>query len=737
MSAETGAASWMNSIGETIDSRLIRLFAVGLGAVALLTIATAWLSIARIEWQISSDREVHADAYRSLLLLDGIASDAVQELFAYLISGEVGELDDFRSMSSTFNQEAIRYASLADLASPESSTQFDAFGQVHASWSDSMRLADTLVLEYRTTGAVSAASFAQYEALIDALFKELDRLSEHGFAQDALARAQRDRVLDESKRLLAVVAGVSVLALIAIGTFVTRRVIDYARRIQEQGDELEILAVALDSTTAGFCYSPASGDRELVYANAALCAMTGYTRDELIGQNCRVFQGEDTDPKQVAEMREAISAGREVGATVKNYRKNGEAFWNQLLISPVRDRMGRLTHFVGAMHDVTERIDLGDQLLRSQKLEAVGQLAGGVAHDFNNYLTVINGNAELIKNGSDDGELQEHAQQILEAGERSAELTRQLLAFSRRQLLVPKILDLNRVVLDLDPLLRRTLGENIRLETVTAGGLGMVNADQARIEQVLLNLVVNARDAMPEGGEITIETANVFLDSEYVERVGRASEGRHVMIAVTDSGHGIPDDILDRIFDPFFTTKTSEASGLGLSTVIGVVEQSGGSVRVYSELGAGTTFKVYLPRVSGEEMRSLVPPPEASVGLDGRVLVVDDKPMVLEITCQMVRSLGLEAIAARDAEEALEIARAGTPFDLLLTDVMLPNMNGPDLAAAMVAESPALKVLYMSGYTENGIIHTGRLDEGIHFLQKPFSGRDLSQKVTALLASPD
>ncbi len=714
----------------------VRLMVIGFVLTTLTIAVIALISFRRIENELATDSDQQADAFSVLLGLDGIVNDSVQELFAYLVSGEVDELDEYREMAGTFNEESIRYASLSQLATAGREADLASLNEVQEEWTRSFAQAQTMVGEYQDSGAVSNDAFLRFETTLDSVTTKLDKLVEGERIRDAAARAKRDRIIGESESLLLATGLISTLAIAILGTFLTRHIARHIAMINATKRDLHLLEVAMNATNVGFCFASAEGDQPLIFVNNAMVEMTGYERNELVGKNCRILQGPDTDPEHVARLRKAIAAGEQVAVTIRNYRKSGDSYWNELLIAPVRDKAGNLTHFVGVSNNVTGRVDAESQLLRAQKLDAVGQLAGGIAHDFNNYLTVICANAELIERLGAEPPILALSKQILAAGERSAELTRHLLAFSRRQVLVPEVLDLNRVILDMDPLLRRTLGDNTSLETVTAGGLGMVTADRARAEQVILNLVVNARDAQPDGGRITIETGNVFLDAEYADRVPGTHAGRFVMIAVSDDGPGISSEVLHQIYDPFFTTKGHGSSGLGLSTAMGIVQQSGGLLRVYTEEGAGTTFKVYLPQVRGEAQTKIAPPQDVPQEFEGRVLVVDDQAMVLEVTVQMLTHLGFEVEPAGTGEEALAILeQVGDQIRMLLTDVMLPGMGGRELGETVRERFPSIKVLYMSGYTENGIIHHGRLDDGIEFLPKPFTSNDLRRKVSAVLAA--
>ena len=384
-------------------------------------------------------------------------------------------------------------------------------------------------------------------------------------------------------------------------------------------------------------------------------------------------------------------------------------------IAPVRGALGEVTHFIATKQDVTERKVLEEQVRQATKMEAVGRLAGGIAHDFNNLLTIINGYTELLmdKFASDD-RMTVYLQEIAQAGERAATLTRQLLAFSRSQVLAPQVLDLNVVVTNLGKMLKRMIGEDIELSTVLDPALGRVKADPGQIEQVMMNLVVNARDAMPQGGHLTIETSNVELDETYARNHVTVKAGPHVMLAVADTGVGMLPETQAHIFEPFFTTKEQgKGTGLGLATVYGIVKQSGGSIWAYSEPGQGSVFKIYLPTVSeGPVAEQTKMEPDSSGGTE-TILVIEDEVGVRSLINLALASSGYTVLEADSAESALEIcARHDGPIHLLLTDVVMPQMSGPRVAEQVAAMRPDIKVLYMSGYTDDSVVRHGVLDPG-------------------------
>jgi PAS domain S-box-containing protein len=421
----------------------------------------------------------------------------------------------------------------------------------------------------------------------------------------------------------------------------------------------------------------------------------------------------------------------------------GQVVWVSVRAEPEADPSGRVVRITGVTQDVTERRRLEEQLRQAQKMEAVGQLAGGVAHDFNNLLTVINGYSELVFEGLPPGDpARDLLDQIKRAGERSAGLTRQLLAFSRRQVLSPQVLDLNAVVADAEKLLRRLIGEDVRLTTDLAPGLGAVRADPGQIEQVLLNLAVNARDAMPTGGRLTVATRNVELGDDFTRTHPDARPGRYVLLAVSDTGCGMTAEVKPRIFEPFFTTKgPGKGTGLGLATVYGIVQQSDGWVEVESEPGAGATFRMYLPRVERASGAWKLEPrvPTLPHGTE-TVLVVEDEDGVRALTQRILRRCGYTVLEAANGEEAMRVAAGhGGPIHLLVTDVVMPGPGGPVVAEWLTAERAGLRVLFMSGYTDDAVVRHGVLHASANFLQKPFSPVALAHKVREVLdsAAPD
>ena len=473
------------------------------------------------------------------------------------------------------------------------------------------------------------------------------------------------------------------------------------------------------------------------FANASLAAMFGYAGPpELIGRDLRVLVA----PDEIPRVEGYAAACQEGGPAPPRYefqgvRRDGTLIWVETLMSVTSWRHG--TALLATFVDVTERKRLEDHLRQSQKMEAIGRLAGGVAHDFNNLLTVISGRAQIERARPELSEpSRRNVDLIAEAASRASTLTKQLLAFSRKQVLQPRVLDVDIVVAGMEPLLRRLIGEDIDLVTATEPGLGRVRADPGQLEQVVLNLAVNARDAMPRGGRLTVETANAELDEAYARQQADVHPGPYVILAVSDTGVGMDAETRAHLFEPFFTTKgVGEGTGLGLATVYGIVKQSGGHITAYSESGRGTTIKIYLPRVeAASELREAEPEPVVLRRGSETVLLVEDDEAVRELTCEVLEMHGYTVLAVADAGEAPRVLEgASRPIHLLVTDVVMPRLSGRELTERLRSLRPGLKVLYISGYAGTAVVHHGVLDPGTPFLQKPFTPDALLRSVRKVL----
>ena len=466
----------------------------------------------------------------------------------------------------------------------------------------------------------------------------------------------------------------------------------------------------------------------------------GYTAAEVIGKPIEILIPQD-HAEEEAQIIERVKQGEHVThfETVRR-RKDGKDIHVALTISPIKDGAGTIIGFSKIARDITEQKNLEAQLRQSQKMEGVGQLAGGIAHDFNNLLTVINSYSAMVLGEVDFSNpfARNGIEQIKEAGHRAASLTRQLLMFSRQQVLEPKVLDLNEVVSNIGKLLRRLIGEDITHVLCLHPTLGQVKIDPGQLEQIIMNLAVNARDAMSGGGQLTIETDNVELDNTYARTHALVQPGPYVMLAVSDTGCGMDADTQARIFEPFFTTKgVGSGTGLGLATVDGIVKQNGGNIWVYSELGKGTTFKIYFPRV--EQTCELPEPGAAPAELlrgSATVLLAEDDEMVRALAQAILERYGYHVLAARNVHDALRFAQGGSEqIHLLLTDTIMPGMNGPELAKQLQSIRPEIKVIYMSGYTDKVISCTEAFEPGTAFLQKPFTPQTLTQKVHEVLTA--
>jgi PAS domain S-box-containing protein len=484
-------------------------------------------------------------------------------------------------------------------------------------------------------------------------------------------------------------------------------------------------------------------DGTIQYANPALERITGYDCKDTIGRNLPRFMGTAQDPEVPAEMWQTVTAAQTWKGRFTQERQNGSTFSVDVTVSPVRNQVGETVNFVATLRDVTREVELEKQFQEAQKMEALGRLAGGIAHDFNNLLTVIHLSTRFLDRDLDPADARsDHVRNIREASDHAARLTRQLLSFSRREVIEPRMLDLNQVVDDLSQMLQRIIGEDIELVTDLDDDLWAVEADPAQIEQVLMNLVVNARDAMPRGGSLTIETSNVTLDQDYAARHVGARSGAHVLLAVGDTGEGMSSQVKAHLFEPFFTTKEKgRGTGLGLSTVFGIVSRSGGHIRVESQEGEGTRFRVYWPRDGVAETKAHDQVLRTGAGSQERdretVLVVEDDAGVRSLAARVLLMYGYQVLDAADGPEALRISQQHDgPIHLVLTDVIMPKMNGRDLVDSLRHERPDVAILYMSGYADGVILEPGTLSPDIGFLSKPFSVEGLIEKVRALLDDP-
>jgi PAS domain S-box-containing protein len=478
--------------------------------------------------------------------------------------------------------------------------------------------------------------------------------------------------------------------------------------------------------------------------NAGAQRIKGYAPEEIIGRHFSCFYTEEDRREGLPQMvlETAIKEGR-FEAESWRVRKDGSRFFASVVIDAIFDDEGKVVGFAKVTRDVTERLkaqialkEAQEQLAVAQKMESIGQLSGGIAHDFNNLMMIVQGNIEsAIRHAADNPNLQRYLRNAMRGAQRAAALTTRLLAFARRQPLDPKPIDLNKFLVGAVDFIQRSIGEQVQVESVGLAGLWLVDVDANQLEAALINLALNARDAMSEGGKLTIEVSNTYLDAQYCRTNPEVSPGQFVVLSVSDTGEGMSSDVRNRAFEPFFTTKEpGQGTGLGLSQVYGFVKQSGGHVKLYSELGKGTTFKIYFPRLRAKEIEEEAPEEQPLESQGETVLVVEDDDDVRSYIVESLRELNYRVLPAANAESALRHVENGAlRIDLMLTDVVMPGMNGHQLAQKAAEHRPELKIIYMSGYSQNAIIHGGRLDADVVLLVKPVNQTTLATRIRELL----
>jgi PAS domain S-box-containing protein len=524
-----------------------------------------------------------------------------------------------------------------------------------------------------------------------------------------------------------------VTGMFSVGTDITER-----KRAEE---EREQLLSAIEQSGETIVITDTEGT--IRYTNPAFEKVTGYTCDEVLGQNMKLLKSGEQDDIFYRDMWKLVSDGKTWRGRLINKKKDGSLFIEDASISPVVNELGDIVNYVAVKRDITEQLSiehekaqLEEQYFQAQKVESIGRLAGGVAHDLNNLLSPILGYSEMLLDTTiHDDPRKNSLEQIVQASLKARDLVHQLLAFARRQTLAYKPMNLNKSINDFEKLLRRTIREDIALEVIPGPNIRNINADSVQIEQVIMNLAVNAEDAMPNGGKLVIETGVVEIDKAYTAVHPGAQTGQYVMMSVSDTGCGIDKKIRSNIFEPFFSTKGDQGTGLGLATVYGIIKQHGGNIWVYSEPEKGTTFKIYLP-VSEEthvEKSELEKPTKDLRGHE-TVLIVEDNVQVKNLVHEILKTRGYKVLMAENGREAMTLLAAhDAPVDLLLTDVIMPEINGKELFARITKKRPDMKVLYMSGYTANVIAHHGVLDEKVQFIQKPFSATTLAAKAREVL----
>ncbi|MBN1407892.1 MAG: response regulator [Calditrichaceae bacterium] len=502
---------------------------------------------------------------------------------------------------------------------------------------------------------------------------------------------------------------------------------------QKIENEVRMLAHAIQSISE--CVSVTNMDGNILFVNDSFIKIYGYSKDDLIGKSVDIIQSANNPQELLETINKQTLNGGWKGEFIHK-KKDGAEIPVSLSTSLMRDENNQKMAIISVSSDISDRRELEEQFRQTQKMEAIGRLAGGVAHDFNNLLTVINGYSELIlRNMKGDDPIYRQLVEIDKAGQRAASLTRQLLAFSRKQVLQPVVLDIKNIMTNLDKMLHRLLSENIELTTLFDPELGYIKADPGQIEQVILNLVINARDAMPLGGKLTIEIRNIIFEELFYWEDQKIEPGTYLMLSISDTGEGMDQKTVAQIFEPFFTTKKEEGTGLGLSTVYGIVKQSGGFINVYSEISEGSVFKIYFPCVK-EPAADLSKKIRNSDSLSGSetILVAEDEEYVRNLACEVLRIHGYTVLdAANGGSALLKCEKHKDTIHLLISDVVMPEMSGIELVERLLSIHHEMKVLYMSGYTDDAVIRHGILEEKVQFLQKPFTPISLLEKVRKIL----
>ena len=509
-------------------------------------------------------------------------------------------------------------------------------------------------------------------------------------------------------------------------------------------ESLQLLGAAVQQTNDSIVITDADlnfpGPR-ILFANPAFTTMTGYSEKEVLGQSPRLLQGPRTDKAVLGRLRQNLQRGESFEGEVINYRKDGKEFYLEWQITPIRNARDEITHFVAVQHDITERKLLEASLLQSQKMETMGRIAGGVAHEFNSILTAIIGRSDMLLKDLPPNNLSyKNAREIRQAAERAASLTRQLLAYGRKQILQPEILDLNRIISDMAETLPHLIGREVELRIVPSAGLKTVKIDPGQIEQVIVKMALNAAEAMPRGGTLTLATSSIILDEEFVRPFPGLKPGEYVLLVISDTGTGMSEEVKARAFEPFFSTKgVGEGTGLGLATCYGIIKQSNGHIELSSEAGKGTTFKIYLPQAI-KKTTNLLPHFKSHDLPRGTetILLAEDDPSLLEMAAGLLNRLGYSVLTAVNGIEALNVTNQPEigRIDLIFTDVDTPHMSDSDMADHLRELYPRTKILFTSAYAASAMVHKTVLKEGVMFLQKPFTPSALAYKVREVLDQP-
>ncbi len=714
--------------------------AVLVGGLTLFLIFTQVATLGQARDWVEHTREV-LQANQQLAATVQQAEDGER---GYLVTQDPAYLAPYRTATAALPGEETGLAHLVADNPAETAQVRDLIGAVERR----RHLIDRVVATAQGgdfNGARAIIVAGQGRAAMDEIERCASKVST---AENRLLVARTATARNTQALTLAIGLSVGLVALLALtgGVIVLARANNRLNRAIVEQRESESARAALGAlASAIFANVPdylivlnVEGEDRFVIAdiNPAFGKALGVSAEQVRGRSIDELLPSGPARRLINHYRRVRAGGKPVTTRDEFPFPGGTRVWESIL-APVPASNGAAERLIGSVRDITDRVRAEERLRDAQRMEAIGQLTGGVAHDFNNLLQVIRGNLELLQRSVEGDERgQARLKNAIFGAERAAQLTRQLLAFARRQPLEPKVVNLSRLISDMADLLRRTLGESIEVETVVAGGLWNTIADPAQVESALLNLSLNARDAMASGGRLTVEITNAVLDETYATEARDVTPGQYVMLAVTDTGEGMTEAVRVRVFEPFFTTKTEgRGTGLGLSMVYGFVKQSNGHIQIYSEPGHGTTVKIYLPRSRQPEA---VPTPQLPLEtpLDrGRtILVVEDEDAVREAAIAMLDELGYRCLEAADAQSALAIVESGAKVDLVFTDVVMPGpLRTREFAQALKTLRPELPVLFTSGYTDNAIIHQGRLDEGVHLISKPYARADLARRLAQLL----
>jgi PAS domain S-box-containing protein len=731
----------------------------GLALILLPALALVGLEIYQVarnvpELRRSQDLVSHTIAViTTTQSLERAIQDAERGQRGFLITGNEAYLDPYRSSVSRI---PIILSALKELTqdNPEQQRRWlDLEQQIDIKLAELKQTIDTR----RTQGFDAARQIVETGVGLESM-QAIDGLIDAAVTGEGDLLKQRQASGEAAERRAAIASVIAIVITVALmgagGILVTigsRRLVRSERELSASESRFRLLVSGIKDY-AIFLLDP---EGRVISWNQGAERMKGYRLEEIVGRHFSCFyRSEDIESGVPQRLLETAAANGSISTEGWRVRKDGSEFRADILMTAIHDDSGKLQGFAKLTRDITERVEAeaalsrereererAEQILRQvEKLDVLGQLTGGIAHDFNNMLGVITGNLEILQMrlGSDDAKITDPIRHAMEAADRSAVLTQQLLAFSRRQPLEPKPVDVNKLVSGMSNLLHRALAEGIAIETVLAAGLWPAMADVNQLENALLNLAVNARDAMPGGGKLTIETGNVYLDEIYAAAHAEVSEGQYVMLAVTDTGVGMSQELIEKAFEPFFTTKPpGQGTGLGLSQVYGFVKQSAGHIKIYSEPGAGTTVKLFLPRSTADRADSPEPSqarPASPQRQLGTVLVVEDNELLSSTTSQMLQQYGYRVLSAADGATALRILGSERDIRLLFTDVGLPgSLDGRQLAEEAQRLRPDLKVLFTTGYARNAIIHQGRLDPGVEFIGKPFTFAALAAKIGRVL----